>query len=115
MPSTVPAQYEPPAPPLTFLPGVQISESFLATPEEAAEIDRQERERIARGVAIIDAALQSVWSCKACGTNGTALGSSLCAPCRAVAVQLDAEAHMGDVIGNVSRRELVEHYLSEQS
>jgi hypothetical protein len=95
--------------------GILPGSSLLATPEEVERQEQEQRERVDAGIAVLDAALAAVWSCKACGAHGRALGGSLCDPCRAVAVQLNAEAHMGDLIGQVSRRELVAHYLSEQA
>ena len=102
-----------PAPVTLEQAGILPGSSLLATKEDIAERERQEQARIAQGTAIIDAALKDIFSCRACG--GTAVGSSLCGDCTAVAAQLRAQARMHDDIAGRSRADRVRDYLAQQS
>jgi xanthine dehydrogenase iron-sulfur cluster and FAD-binding subunit A len=94
-----------------ILPGSRL----LATPEEVAEQERVESERLAVQNAHLDGVLASLWSCNCCRT-GNAMGSAsgLCGACSVVAAQLRAERVMNDDVNGQSRRELVEQYLAAQ-
>lgn len=93
-----------------------VNSPIVASPEEVAEQERLHSERLARDIAVLDNALVSMWSCRACGV-GNAMGSSsgLCGPCTSVAAVIRAEQRAGDDIGGRSRRELVLDFLTRQS
>lgn len=104
-----------PAPRTLEEAGILPGSRLLATPEEVAEQERVESERLAVQNAHLDGVLASLWSCNCCRT-GNAMGSAsgLCGACSVVAAQLRAERVMNDDVNGQSRRELVEQYLAAQ-
>jgi hypothetical protein len=116
VPSNVPAPFTPnPAPTTLEQAGLHPGSRFIADAEEQERIDAEERQRLDANLSLLDVALQSAWSCKACGANAFGSQAGLCASCAVVVHQLRAEQAMHDDVDGRTRRELVERYLSEQS
>ena len=104
-----------PAPPTTTLEQAGLAGSkFVATPEQAAEIDAAELARIAQGNAVVDAALQSVWGCAVCGSDAAFRVSGLCAHCDRVVFAIRAEQAASETINGRSRKDAVLDFLARQ-
>jgi hypothetical protein len=102
-----------PAPATLEQAGLHPGSSFVASPEEAAEIERIEKERSDAKISLLDAALASVFECRCCGdVAGLGAHGSLCTPCRSVIAQLVAERHAGEIVNGRNRRDLVTDYLA---
>jgi hypothetical protein len=91
-----------------ILPGSRL----LATPEEAAEQERVEAERIAQGNAELDSALAKAWACQCCGNGDAAFQpDGLCRQCRSVIARIRSEVAMTEIVNGKSRRQLAEEYV----
>jgi hypothetical protein len=96
--------------------GYTQGSKFVATPEQAEEQERLERDVLDARNDVLDQTLGALWCCRACGLAGggafTARG--LCHSCQTVVAQLEAEQTSGQKIGGRTRRELCQAYLARQ-
>ena len=81
--------------------GLTPGSRFVATAEQAAELDRVEAERIAAGNATIDAALAAVWACQATPTCS-------CDDCRQARYVLRGLQLLEERVGGRTRRQNLE-------
>jgi hypothetical protein len=94
--------------------GIYPGSSLLLSPEEQEQHDAEERERSDTRIALLDAALASVYQCRCCGGVAGLGASGLCTPCRSVIAQLVAERHAGEIVNGRSRSELAADYLARE-
>ncbi len=87
---------------------------LIATPEEIAEADRREAERVAKANDHMDAVLMSMWGCRCCGDAIANHAGGLCSLCGAVVHKLRVEAAMEDTFNGQSRRDLAALWLEAQ-
>jgi hypothetical protein len=83
--------------------------------EEAERLDRIEREQTDAKIAVLDRALNAMFSCRCC-RQGNVLGSpsGLCPDCRAVAATIKAEQAASETINGRSRKDAVLDFLARQ-
>jgi hypothetical protein len=81
--------------------GITAGSGWLATPEESAEIDRREAERIAKGNAVIDATLAACWRCQATPTCS-------CDSCRQARYVLEGLRLLEETVNGRTRRQWLE-------
>jgi hypothetical protein len=102
-----------PPPPTLEQAGIHPGSGLLATPEEVAQQEKEEAERLAVQNAHVDAVLASIWQCHCCGV-GTAVSRGLCTNCLLVIDQQVAARAASEQVNGRSRRDLALEYLARQ-
>jgi hypothetical protein len=88
----------------------------VATPEQQAELDAAEAERVRLANVDLDAMLAASTGCRACGV-GNAWGHrlGLCSACSQVVAALSAECAKTEVVNGHTRQEWCSRYLDREA